>query len=120
METLNLFQSKILILNFHVRFEKQKTEIKVHLEIRFNFRNVLLDFQSFTEKPVLEYPFVYIIFLSYLVKNNMNRASVVCELAMKWYLMSLVYRQDHNDKTNAKGCRIFGGLDQIKSKYTMQ
>ena len=86
-----------------MRFEKQKTEIKVHLEIRFNFRNVLLDFQSFTEKPVLEYTFVYIIFLSYLVKNSMDRESVVCELAMKWYLMCLVYRQDHNDKPKQKG-----------------
>ena len=27
-------------------------EIKVHLEILFIFRSVLLDFQSFTEKPV--------------------------------------------------------------------
>ena len=36
-------------------FEKSlpQPEIKVHLEIRFIFRSVLLDCQSFTEKPVL-------------------------------------------------------------------
>ena len=40
-------------------------------EIRFIFRSVLLDFQSFTEKSVFECPFAYpmILFLSYLVKT---------------------------------------------------
>ena len=68
-------------------------EIKLHFEIRFNFRSVLLDFQSFTEKPVFECPFVHpiyiIIFLSYLVKKSMDPFSVVCKLAMKWYLMRM-------------------------------
>ena len=55
-------------------------EIKVHLEIRFNFHSVLLDFQTFTEKPVFECPFVHpvILFLSQLVKNRMDRVSVAC------------------------------------------
>ena len=54
-------------------FEKSlpQPKIKVHLEIRFVFRSVLLDFQSFTEKPVFECPFAHpmILFLSYLVKK---------------------------------------------------
>lgn len=32
----------------------------------------------------------------------------------------LYYRQDHNNKTNAKGSRIFGDLAQLTSKDTMQ
>ena len=42
-------------------FEKSlpPLEIKVHLEIHFIFRNVLLDFQSFTENPVFESPFAH-------------------------------------------------------------
>ena len=60
-----------------------KESLKVHLEIRFNFRSVLLDFQSFTEKPVFECPFArpMILFLSYLVKNSIYRFSVICKLA---------------------------------------
>ena len=66
-------------------------EIKVHLEICFNFRSVLLDFQSFTAKPVFECLFAYpmILFLSYLVKNSIYRVSVIRKLAMKWYLMRM-------------------------------
>ena len=52
-------------------FEKSlpQPEIKVHLEIRFIFLSVLLDFQSFNEKPVFECPFVHpmVLFLSNLV-----------------------------------------------------
>ena len=63
-------------------FEKSlpQPEIKVHLEIRLIFRSVLLDFQSFTEKPVLECPFAHpvMLFLSYLVKNSIYRISVIC------------------------------------------
>ena len=63
-------------------FEKSspQPEIKVHPEIHFNFCCVLLDFQSFTEKPVFECPFIHplILFLSHLVKNSMGRISVVC------------------------------------------
>ena len=46
-------------------------EIKLHLEIRFIFRNVLFNFQSFTEKPVFECPFAHpvILFLSYGLKT---------------------------------------------------
>ena len=54
-------------------FEKSlpQPEIKVHLEIRFIFRTVLLYFQLLTEKPVFECPFAHpmILFLSYLVKK---------------------------------------------------
>ena len=68
-----------------------QAEIKVYLEIRFNFRSVLLDFQSFNEKLVFEYPCAcpMILFLSYLVKNSIYRVSVICKLAMEWYLMRM-------------------------------
>ena len=63
------------------QFEKSlpQPEIKVHLEICFTFPSVLLDFQSFTEKPVFEGPFAHpmILFLSYLVKNSIYRVSSV-------------------------------------------
>ena len=47
-------------------FEKSlpQPEIKVHLEIRFIFLSILLDFQSFTEKPVsfcLSYDIIFIV-----------------------------------------------------------
>ena len=47
-------------------------EIEVHLEIRFIFVSVLLDFQSFTRKPVFECSFArpMILVLSYLIKNS--------------------------------------------------
>ena len=74
-------------------FEKSlpQPEIKVHLEICFIFRSVLLDFQSFTEKPVFECPFAHpmILFLSYLVENSIYRVSALCKLAMEWYLMRM-------------------------------
>ena len=74
-------------------FEKSlpQPEIKVHLEIRFIFCNVLLDSQSFTEKPVFERPFAHhmILYLSYLVKNSIYRVSVVCKLAMERYVMRM-------------------------------
>ena len=74
-------------------FEKRlpQPEIKVHKEIRFIFRSVLFDFQSFTEKAVSECPFAHpmILFLSYLVKNSIYRVSVMCKLAMEWYLMRM-------------------------------
>jgi len=76
-------------------FEKSspQPEIKVHLEIHYNLRSVLLDFQSFTEKPVFECDFAHpmILFLSYLVKNSMDRVSVICKLAKKWYLMRMCF-----------------------------
>ena len=44
-----------------------------------------------SEKPVLECPFAHlmIVFLSHLVKNSIYRVSVICKLAMKWYLMRM-------------------------------
>ena len=61
-------------------FEKSlpQPEIKVHLEIHFVFRSVLLDFQPFTEKPVFECPFAHPkIVLSYLVKNSIYCVSLM-------------------------------------------
>ena len=52
---------------------------------------VLLDFQLFIEKPVFECAFGHghsmIPFLSYFVKNNVDRVSVICKLVTKWYLV---------------------------------
>ena len=62
------------------------SEIKVHLEIRFNFRSVLLDFQSFNEKPVFLVPFCssYDVIYIVSVKNSICCiVSVVCKLAIK-------------------------------------
>ena len=72
-------------------FEKSllQPEIKVRLEIRFIFPSVLLEFQSISEKPVFERPFVHpmILFL-YLVKNSIFRVSVICKLAMEWRMFT--------------------------------
>ena len=48
-----------------------------------NFRSVLLDFQSFTEKPVFECPFIHpmILFLLYVVKISKYRLSVLCKIS---------------------------------------
>ena len=66
-------------------FEKTSPQlsIKVHLEFRFNLRNVLFDFQSSFEKPVLECAFAHpiLLFLSYLVKNSVDCVSMMCKLA---------------------------------------
>ena len=74
-------------------FEKslRQPEIKVHQEIRFIFPSVLLDFQSFAEKPVFECSLAHpmILFLSYLVKNGIYRFSGICKLAMEWYVMRM-------------------------------
>ena len=61
----------------------------VHLEFGFNLRSVLLHFQPFTEKPVFECAFAHSIMLSlsYFVKNSTDSVSVICKLAMKWYIM---------------------------------
>ena len=66
-------------------------EIQEHLEIRFNLCIVLVDFQLFTEKPVFECAFAHpmILFLSHLLKNSVDWVSVICKLAMKWYLMRM-------------------------------
>ena len=74
-------------------FEKilPQPEIKFHLEILFILRSVLLDFQSFTEKHVFECLFAQpmILFLSYLVENSICRVSVMCKLAMEWYVIRM-------------------------------
>ena len=66
-------------------------ESKVYQDIRSKFHSVLLDFQSFTEKPVFKCPFAHakILFVSYLVENSIYRVSGVCKLAMKRYLMRM-------------------------------
>ena len=38
-------------------WDRADLDTSFHLEIRFNFRSVLLDFQSFREKPGFECPF---------------------------------------------------------------
>ena len=73
-ERLNAFYMSIKMLKGHrqlcdcadldtsfSRFEKSlpQPEIKVHQEICFIFRSVLLDFQSFTGKSVFQYPFAH-------------------------------------------------------------
>ena len=54
---------------------------------------VLLEFQSFTEKPVLECPFAHpswwYYFLSYMAKTSIYLVSVIWKLTMKWYLMRM-------------------------------
>ena len=74
-------------------FEKSlpQPENKIHLEIRFIFPSILLDFQSFTEKPVFECPFArpMILVLSHLVKNSIYRVLSLCKLAMEWYVMPM-------------------------------
>ena len=52
----------------------------------------LLDFQSFTEKPVFKtvcFWSSYGVILSYLLKNSIYRISVICKLAMKEYLVHM-------------------------------
>ena len=92
--------------------------IKVHLEIHSTFCIVLLDFLSFSEKPVLSvlcHP--VILFLSYLVKNSIYRVSVICKLVMKWYLMRMCAswlcpfkEQGGEDRyVDVRPCRIANG-----------
>ena len=58
-------------------------DIKVHPEIYFNLPSVLLEFQLFTEKPVVEYAFAHAMTLklSYLGKNSMDRVSVIMQIS---------------------------------------
>ena len=43
-----------------------------------------------SEKPVFEFAFARpMLFLSHFIKNSMNLVSVICKLAMRWYLMSM-------------------------------
>ena len=62
-------------------FEKSspQTEIKEHLEFRFNLRSVLLDFQSFTEKPLFECSFAHPIILFFII-FGWDRVSMICKL----------------------------------------
>ena len=76
---------------------------KVHVNLKSNYlpkqarplqtrmTTVLLDFQSFTETPVFECAFAHpmILFLSYVVKNRMDRVSVIDKIAMKWSVMRM-------------------------------
>ena len=50
------------------------TRIKVHKEIRSNFRSVLLDVQSFTVKPVFERPFAHHMVLFLRLSQNSTKA----------------------------------------------
>ena len=66
-------------------------EIKVHLGFRFNIRSVFLDFQTVIEKPVFECAFALpkMLIFSYLVKNSMDRVSLICKQGIIWYLMRM-------------------------------
>ena len=66
-------------------------EIKIHVEFCFRLHSVLLDFQLFTEKPIFDCAFAHplMLFLLYLVKNSKDCVSVICKLALKWYLMGM-------------------------------
>ena len=55
-------------------------EIKVHLEMRFNFCNVCLIFNRLLKNLVLSV---------LLVRKSVYRVFVICKLAMKWYLMRM-------------------------------
>ena len=63
-------------------------EIKVHLEICFNFRSVLLDFQSFTAKPVFECLFAYpmILFYCICIKQYLSR---LCYMQISYEMVTL-------------------------------
>ena len=58
-------------LVFHFVKSSPQPEIKdtrrIHLEIRFNLRSVLLDFQWFTEKHVFECAFPHPVILPYRI-----------------------------------------------------
>ena len=62
--------------------------IKVHLGIRFNFRSVFLDFQSFTEKPVFECLFAYpmILFYCICIKQYLSR---LCYMQISYEMVTL-------------------------------
>ena len=62
------------------RFEKgsPQPEIKGHLEIRFNFRSVFLNFQLFTEKPVFECSSYEIFFIINHLVKTVWIASLLC------------------------------------------
>ena len=87
-DTVNFRTALTWTLLSHFEKGSPQPGIKVHLEIRFNFRSVQLDFQSFTEEPVFECRLSHsmILILSNLVNNTVP---VVCKLAMKWYLMCM-------------------------------
>ena len=60
--------------------------IKANLEFHFDLRSVLLDFHSFTEKPVFECAFAHLmLFLSYLVKNSMDH---LCDIQISYEILS--------------------------------
>ena len=60
--------------------------IRSDTEFCFNLRSVLLDFQSFTEN-LDDFKTVWF----KTVKNSTDRVSVICKLAMKWYLMRMCF-----------------------------
>ena len=64
-DTISFGTALTLTLVFSLEKSSPQPGIKVHPEIRSNFRSVLLDSQSFTEKPVFACSFVHpmIVFL---------------------------------------------------------
>ena len=93
------------------QFEKSlpQPKIIVHLDICFIFPSVLLDFQSLTEKPVLECPFAHPmrIFLSYLVQKNIYRVSGICKLAMEWHVRRMCTSWLCPFKSSYKAFKLF-------------
>ena len=77
-------------------FEKSlpQPEIKVHLEIRFIFPSVLLDFQSFTEKPVFECPFAPPMILFFIWYMQISYG-MVCNAHV--HQLTLIPTQRQND-----------------------
>ena len=64
-------------------------EIEVYLEFSFNLRSVAW-FSFICWKTCFECAFALVmLFLSYLVKNSMDLVSVICKLALKWYLIRM-------------------------------
>ena len=79
------------VLFSHFENSSLQPEIKVHLEIHFNFRSVLLNLQLFTKKPVFECPFAHpmILFERYFsrlcnmqISYEMVSNAHVCQLSV--------------------------------------
>ena len=78
----SFFALKIVYPNLKSKYISNSASISV--VFCFIFNNLL-------KKTVFECAFgqPLMLFLSYLVKNDMYRVSVICKLAMKWYLMRM-------------------------------
>ena len=64
-----------------------KTEIKVYPELRFSLRSILLDFQSFTEKPVFESAFAHPMFF-FIVFGYKQYGLCLCDMQIGYEMIS--------------------------------